>query len=278
MGTPKSLLAHFGLRPKKRLGQNFLIDAGLAGRIAQLALDDGDAHLRVLEIGAGTGTLTQALLEAKADVTALELDPDLIPLLAARPELAAARIFQADALTYDYASYAATGPWRVAANLPYNVATPLMLALVAMPNGPERLILMIQKDVADRLLAAPGTAAYGSLTVAIRNTMVTTRAFTIGPTHFHPRPKIDSSVVVLTRRTQPLVAIADPARFEQVVRGAFAYRRKTLANSLCLALGLDRAVIRHALDACALEPEIRGERLDLADFARVADALAAERL
>jgi 16S rRNA (adenine1518-N6/adenine1519-N6)-dimethyltransferase len=143
-----------------------------------------------------------------------------------------------------------------------------------MERPPERIVAMIQKDVADRLLAKPGTAAYGSLTVALAVTMRTERAFNVAPGQFFPRPKIVSSVVVLHRLDTPLVDVRDRPRFEQVVRGAFAYRRKTLANSLSLALELPRERIAAALLALDLDADIRGEALDLRTFAALTEKLA----
>jgi 16S rRNA (adenine1518-N6/adenine1519-N6)-dimethyltransferase len=266
------LLDARGLRPKKSLGQNFLMDAGTSARIARLTVDaPGD---RVLEVGAGTGSLTAALLAAGADLTAFDLDDRLVDILRERDDLAGVRIEHGDALEYDYARYAGAAPWRVAGNLPYNIATPLLIKLAQLERPPERIVAMIQKDVADRLLAQPGTAAYGSLTVALAVTMRVERAFNVAPGQFFPRPKVVSSVVVLHRREVPQVDVRDRRRFEQVVRGAFAYRRKTLANSLALALGLPRERIASALLALDLDADIRGEALDLRTFAALADALA----
>jgi len=277
-GHPKTLLAAWGLRPKKRYGQNFLMDRGSARRIARLALDGATAPVRALEIGAGTGALTLALLDEGAGVTALEIDPELIALLRARRELDQARIVEADALTFDYAAYGDDSAWIVAGNLPYNIATPLMLGLIEMERGPASLTVMIQKDVANRLAAKPGTPAYGSLSIAVQYAMVVERAFTLGPRAFYPAPKIDSTVVRLLRRETPAVHPRDVSLFRKVVRAAFAYRRKTLANSLILALGIERATIARAIAASALPPECRGEQLDLHAFSRLADAMADEQL
>jgi 16S rRNA (adenine1518-N6/adenine1519-N6)-dimethyltransferase len=134
--------------------------------------------------------------------------------------------------------------------------------------------VMIQKDVADRLAAKPATAAYGSLSVAVQYAMHVERAITLGVNSFYPAPKVQSTVVQLVRRTQPAVQPRDLTLFRKVVRAAFAYRRKTLANSLILALNLDRATVARALAQSNLAPEERGERLALDDFARLADALA----
>jgi 16S rRNA (adenine1518-N6/adenine1519-N6)-dimethyltransferase len=270
--NPRALLGARGLRPKKSLGQNFLMDPGTSGRIARLVVDAPGE--RVLEVGAGTGSLTAALLAAGADLTAFDLDDALVEILRSRDDLSAATIEHGDALEYDYAAYAGTAPWRVAGNLPYNIATPLMIQLAQMEHPPDRIVAMIQKDVADRLLAKPGTAAYGSLTVAIGLTMRVERAFNVTPGQFFPRPKVMSAVVVMHRLDELAAPVRDRARFEQVVRGAFAYRRKTLANSLSLALEMPREQIASALDALNLDADIRGETLDLRTFAALADALA----
>lgn len=267
----RELLRQFGYRPKKRLGQHFLMDAGAAARIAGLACEQGGS--RVLEIGPGTGILTRALLERGAAVTAVELDPDMVRILHSRGDLADATIVQGDALTFDYAGYAAGDPWRVTGNLPYNVATPLIMRFIEMRDGPDALVVMMQKDVVDRLRAKPGTRVYGSLSIAAQYAMRVERAFTLSPRSFYPRPRVDSTVVRLTRLEQPVVNVADETLFLQVVRGAFAYRRKTLANSLSLALGIKRAAITDALQQLAYDTEIRGEQLAIGDFARISDQL-----
>lgn len=268
---PKALLGARGLRPKKRLGQHFLMDRGIAARIAALAVDA--AQPRVLEIGAGTGALTEALLALGARVTAFDIDAALVDILQTRPELAQAAIVEADALAFDYDAYAGGGEWRVAGNLPYNIATPLLLLLSERARPPERIVAMIQRDVAERLTAQAGSAAYGSLTLAIGLTMRVRRAFVVGPAHFFPRPNVDSAVVVLDRLERPPVSTRDLAFLRQVVRAAFAYRRKTLANSLNLALSIPREQTALALRSIDLNPEIRGEDLDLVSFAALSDAL-----
>jgi 16S rRNA (adenine1518-N6/adenine1519-N6)-dimethyltransferase len=268
------MLAKAGLRPKKRFGQNFLVNASTAARIAHLSLEDAPPELRTIEIGAGTGALTRALLDAGADLTAIEIDTELVRLLLSREDLSEVQILECDALTFDYAHWSEGHRWRVAGNLPYNVATPLMLRLIEMPSGPDSLTVMVQKDVAERFVASPGTAAYGSLSVAMQYAMHVEHLFTVAPSSFFPAPKVHSSVVRLVRRAQPAVTVRDLALFWKVVRGAFAYRRKTLVNSLALALGAERAAITQALLRCNLSAELRGERLDLGDFARLADALA----
>jgi 16S rRNA (adenine1518-N6/adenine1519-N6)-dimethyltransferase len=270
---PRALLERFGYRPKKRLGQNFLVDKSAAARIAHLVV--GNMHSpRVLEIGPGTGQLTQALVDRRADVTAIEIDRDMVALLQARADIKPVHIVHADALAFDYEALVGNEPWYMTGNLPYNIATPLIMHLIQMTNAPQTLVVMVQKEVAERFLARPSTAAYGSLSVAVQYKMVVEKAFTLKPNAFYPRPKVDSAVVRLVRRTTPVVHVIDENTFLQVVRGAFAYRRKTLANSLSLALGVRRAVIAQALQYVGLDTEIRGEQLAIADFARLADRLS----
>jgi 16S rRNA (adenine1518-N6/adenine1519-N6)-dimethyltransferase len=273
---PRRMLAKAAIRPKKRYGQNFLVSASAARRIAQLSLADARPEVQTLEVGAGTGALTRALVQEGADVTAIEIDPALVELLRSRVDLATARIVQADALTFDYAVWSSGRPWRVAGNLPYNIATPLLLRFVEMRSGgPQLLTVMVQKDVADRLAASPGTPAYGSLSVAVQYAMHVERAFTLAPQSFFPPPKVRSTVVRMVRRAEAVVRPRDLELFWKVVRGAFAYRRKTLVNSLTL-FGFDRAPVARALALSNLSPELRGERLDITDFVRLADALAEE--
>jgi 16S rRNA (adenine1518-N6/adenine1519-N6)-dimethyltransferase len=248
------------------------MDGGIAARIARLAVDAPGE--RVLEIGAGTGALTEALLRGGAEVTAFDLDPEMVAILQARDDLSAADLLAADALDFDYARWAGAREWHAAGNLPYNVGTPLLLRLATLARPPRRVVAMIQADVADRLLAHPGTSQYGSLTVAVALTMRVERAFNVPPSAFYPRPGVVSTVVVLHRLDPPPVAVGDRKRFEQVVRGAFAYRRKTLANSLSLALDLPRERVAAAIAAIALKPDVRGEDLDLPSFAALTEALA----
>ncbi|MBV9233574.1 MAG: ribosomal RNA small subunit methyltransferase A [Candidatus Eremiobacteraeota bacterium] len=265
-----------GVQPKKRFGQNFLVNAAAAQQIARLSQGDAGGGVRTLEIGAGTGVLTAALLQHGAAVTTLEIDAQLVERLRARPDLAAAEIVRADALTFDYGAWAGDGPWVVAGNLPYNIATPLILRLIEMPQGPRTLTVTVQRDVADRFAAAPGSAAYGSLSIAVQYWTNVERAMRLSARSFFPAPKVQSTVVRLTRRSAPPVQPGDEALFWKVVRGVFAYRRKTLVNALHLSLGFERTDVVRALAQSNLSPEIRGERLDIGDFARLADALAAQ--
>jgi 16S rRNA (adenine1518-N6/adenine1519-N6)-dimethyltransferase len=247
------------------------MDGGAAKRIAVACVPEPGA--RVVEIGAGTGALTRALLDREARVTALEIDPNLVEILKAREDLAAADVVLADALGFDYDALVGDEIWCAAGNLPYNVGTPLVLRWLELAHPPARIVVMLQRDVADRLTAAPGTPAFGSLTLFVSFWMTVRQAFTLGPSAFYPRPSVESAVVVMERRTVPAVTVKDAAFLLQVVRAGFAYRRKTLANSLTLALGIDRATTQAALASIQLDSEIRAEQLDLSSFGALADAL-----
>jgi 16S rRNA (adenine1518-N6/adenine1519-N6)-dimethyltransferase len=248
------------------------MDSAASKRIAAACVSPGIS--RVIEVGAGTGALTRALLDCGAALTAVEIDPELVEILRERPDLAGAEIVEADALAFDYAAAAGDAPWCAAGNLPYNIATPLIAGWLEGPNPPARIVAMVQRDVADRLTARPSTPQYGSLSLLASYWAIPKRAFVLGPGVFSPRPKVDSAVVVLERRPAPAVSARDPAFFMQVVRGAFAYRRKTLANSLSLALDIERARTQAALSALDIDTEIRAEQLDLGAFAALADKLA----
>ncbi len=268
---PRLLLAARGIRPKKRLGQHFLVDAGAARKISALCVAGGIAD--VVEIGPGTGALTVALVETGVRVTAVEIDPAMVAILRDRPELAAAEIVQADALAFDYGSVAAQR-WCACGNLPYNVGTALLRGWLELPRPPERIVAMLQRDVAERLTARPGSPAYGALTVVVALRMHARRAFVLEPRAFYPRPRVDSAVVELVRHPEPPVPVRDEAFLLQVVRAAFSYRRKTLANSLMLALGIPRARTQQSLASLGYETEIRAEQLDLGAFAALAGDLA----
>ena len=248
------------------------MDGGAARRIAVLCV--APPATRVLEIGPGTGALTASLVALGADVTAVEVDPDMVGILRDRTDLPAATIVEGDALAFDYDAYARDGAWCAAGNLPYNIATPLLTTWLELERPPARIVVMVQREVADRLVATPSSPAYGSLTVFCRYFASVRRAFVLGPSVFYPRPNVDSAVVVLEPHVAPPVAVRDRPFFLQVVRGAFAYRRKTLANSLLLALDIDRARTQTALAALDIDSEIRAEQLDLGALGALADALA----
>lgn len=257
-----------GLAPKRALGQHFLLDPNLTARIARAAGDLTDAH--VIEVGPGPGGLTRALLAAGAKrVVAIEKDDRC---LAALSELAPAcpgrlEIVAGDALTVDAATLAPP-PRCIVANLPYNVATPLLIGWLGRIDAFRHLTLMFQREVADRLVARPGTKAYGRLSVLAQWLAEVRREFVVPARAFVPPPKVASAVVTLDPRPEPL-APAPFGALEAVTQAAFGQRRKMLRQSLKV-LGLDPAAV-------GIDPTRRGETLSVAEFCALARLHAARR-
>jgi 16S rRNA (adenine1518-N6/adenine1519-N6)-dimethyltransferase len=264
----REVIARYGLGARRALGQHFLLDLNLTGRIARTAGDLGRGT--TIEIGPGPGGLTRALLaHGAAHVIAIERDERCLPAL---EEIAAAfpdrlEIRHADALRLD-ASALGGAPRRIVANLPYNVATALLLPWLAAAERLERMVLMFQREVADRLLAEPRRKDYGRLSVAAQWRWRVRRLFDIPPRAFTPPPKVTSSVVELLPRERPL-AVADPARLERVTAAAFGQRRKMLRQSL-RSLGRDPAAL---LASAGIDETRRAEELTIVEFAALAEAL-----
>jgi 16S rRNA (adenine1518-N6/adenine1519-N6)-dimethyltransferase len=260
------VIARHGLGAKRALGQHFLLDLNLTRRIARAA---GElAQGTTIEIGPGPGGLTRALLEGGARVIAVERDARCLPALA---EIAAAfpgrlDVRHADALALEAHALGAA-PRRIVANLPYNVATPLLIAWLAHATSFESFTLMFQKEVADRLVAAPGSDDYGRLAVAAQWRCSVTRCFDIAPQAFTPPPKVVSTVVSLIPRAVPL-APADPRAMERVVAAAFGQRRKMLRQSL-RSLGRDTTAL---LATAGIDATRRAETLSIEEFAALARA------
>ena len=269
----RDLAARHGIRPTKALGQNFLIDPNLARAIATSV--GAAPGVRVLEIGAGLGSLTVALAEAGADVLALEFDRNLAPALREALEglpQDRVRLEVGDAMRADWPSLLGGGDWRMASNLPYNIAVPLLLELLATAPGISRCVVMVQREVADRLVASPGAEAYGAVSVKIAYRADATMLRTVPPTVFWPEPKVGSALVGLTPHP-PRVATPCGPLFRVIDEG-FAQRRKTMGNAL-RRLGLDATTATTTLAACDVPATARAETLDLAAFARLTEALLA---
>jgi len=261
------ILKKFKLRAVKGLGQNFLIDASVVRRIVEAAeICAGD---EVLEIGAGIGTLTQGLLEAGAHVTAVEVDKKLPAVL--KETLAGYenfRLVEGDILKVDIAALMPR-PFKVAANLPYYITTQILLTLLEKNLPATKIVTMVQREVAERMTAAPGSKIYGALSVAVQFRSQARIAFDVSPESFLPSPEVTSSVVVCDVRKPPFEV--DEEFFTKVVRAAFGQRRKTLANSL--AASFPREKISSALSAAELDGGRRAETLTLTEFARLATEL-----
>ena len=197
----------------------------------------------------------------------------MVAILREREDLSVVDIVEADALTYDYDRHIA-GAWCACGNLPYNVGTALLLRWLQLAHSPDRIVVMVQRDVAGRLTARPNSPSYGSLTLFVGYRMRVRRAFLLSPGAFYPRPKVDSAVVVMERYAIPPVNPRDPGFMLELVRAGFAYRRKALPNSLALALGIERSRTQEVLGTLGFQTEVRAEQLDLDAFAALADGLA----
>jgi 16S rRNA (adenine1518-N6/adenine1519-N6)-dimethyltransferase len=267
----RALLAEHGLRPSRALGQNFLGDPNTARRIARLAdVEPGD---RVLEVGAGLGSLTLALLEQDARVVALERDRRLRPVLeqvvAGQGDV---RVVTGDALDIDLGALLDDDRWRCVSNLPYNVATPVVVRLLEEAPSVVFSLVMVQREVGDRLVALPGSAAYGAVSVRVAYYAHAKIVGVVPRTVFVPAPKVDSALVELVRRETPPVDVPSPERLFELVRAGFAHRRKMLRRTLPAVLG-DRTL--RVLDEAAVDPRARPESLGLTEWAALARAEAA---
>ena len=272
----EALLARHGFHLSKARGQNFLIDRETPARIA--AASGADARPGVLEIGPGVGALSSELCRRAGRVVAVELDRGLLPIL--NETMAAFDNFEvvsADVLRLDLAAlarerFAGLTP-IVCANLPYNITTPVLTAILEARCFASVTVL-IQREVAQRLCAAPGTAAYGAFSVYLQYHAEPALCFEVPPERFLPPPKVTSAVLRAVTRREPPVAVADEALFFRTVNAAFALRRKTLVNSLMTAFGaLGKARLTELVVSCGLPADVRGERLGLSEFARLAAAL-----
>jgi 16S rRNA (adenine1518-N6/adenine1519-N6)-dimethyltransferase len=249
---------------RRALGQHFLVDPEVSARTVAIA--DLAPGAQVLEIGPGRGALTRALLDAGARVVAVELDTDLAGKLAARAA-PALEVVEGDFLRLDLDRLPAA-PQVVVANLPYSTGTAIVSRLLEHPRRFPRLVVMLQKEVAERLCAGPGSRAYAALTVLTALHAVARLAFLVPPGAFSPPPKVESAVVRLDLEPEPRVPIGDPSIFRRVVRGAFAQRRKTLRNSLRAVFG--EAATTSWLAAARIDGGRRAETLSLAEFATLA--------
>jgi 16S rRNA (adenine1518-N6/adenine1519-N6)-dimethyltransferase len=261
----RELLKRHGLRPNKALGQNFLADPNLVERIVREAgVGPGS---RVVEVGAGTGTLTRALAATGATVLTYEIDAGLVPVVVeAVREFDRVEVVHADATKDDLGARLGEAPWVMVANLPYNVGTPLLLDLLQTTPQIERFVVMVQAEVADRLVAQPGSRSYGIPSVITALHADVRAAFRVAPSVFIPKPEVDSAVVVLDRRRPP----AGAPQAIAIASAAFGQRRKMLRRSLAGLLGDAEAILR----AAAIDPTGRPEALQAEDFVRLAEAMS----
>ena len=275
MESPRSILQRRGLRPKYSWGQNFLGDAEALEKIAAaLQLQPGEP---VVELGPGLGHLTRFLLDTGARVTAVERDRDMVEALA---ELKSDRltVVAANAAEVDFARLAGADRVAVVGNLPYHLTSPILFSVLEQRTRISRAVFTMQKEVAERLCAEPGSRTYGLLSVLLGLYFRPHLLFTLPAQLFHPPPQVDSAVLRLTALLVPRAEVTEDAHFRRVVKAGFAQRRKTLLNSLQSdpALGTT-AEIRTALEAAGVDPVRRAETLSVEEFAAVERAFAALR-
>lgn len=260
----------FGIHMSKKLGQNFLIRRSVVDEIVAAAeLTAGEP---VLEIGPGIGTLTQGLAQSGAAVTAVELDRRLLEVLdTTLAQYDNVRIIHGDVLKVNIPEIMNHKPFKVVANLPYYITTPIIMSLLEMKLPIERLVVMVQREVAERMVAQPGTKAYGALSVAVQYYTEPSIVMDVSPRAFMPAPEVTSAVICCRLREKPPVEVADEKLFFRVVKAAFAQRRKTFSNTM-KTTGLDKETIASVLAKANIDGARRGETFSLQELADVANA------
>ena len=281
----KAVLERHGFTFKKSFGQNFLTDTNILQKIVDTA--EIDDQVNVIEIGPGIGALTEFLAERAAEVMAFEIDHRLVPILAdTLRDFDNVTVVNEDILKVDLAQHIQNFknpdlPIKVVANLPYYITTPILMHLIESGIPFSEFVVMMQKEVADRISAQPNTKAYGSLSIAVQYYMTAKVAFIVPRTVFVPAPNVDSAILKMVRRPEPAVAVEDESFFFKVSKASFTHRRKTLWNNLTGYFGKTEEIkdkLTKALDQAGLSPSVRGEALSLSEFASLADALKGQGL
>jgi 16S rRNA (adenine1518-N6/adenine1519-N6)-dimethyltransferase len=276
MNSVRKTLDQFGIRPRKKLGQSFLEDMNMIRKIVSLTEPSRDDT--IVEIGAGLGFMTEELACKAGRVIALEIDPRLLDVLGARfagnPRV---EIVAGDVLDYDFSAPSSRERIKVVGNIPYRIASPILFHLLAFRRSIASMVLMFQKELADRIMSPPGSKAYGIPSVILAMYAVTVRELTVPPTCFYPVPSVVSSVLRIVMRDRPCTEVKDEALFSRLVRTAFARRRKTLWNNLRDA-GLPEGRLREVLLKTGIESGRRAETLSVEEFGRLAAAWSAARI
>ena len=264
------VIRRFGIHAKHKLGQNFLIRPDVVSAIAEAA--ELGEHVPVMEIGAGIGTLTQALAETGADVTAFELDKSLERVLSHTLEhYKNIHIIYEDVLKADLKTILGDRDWRCAANLPYYITTPILLSLIQSDLPISLFVFMMQKEVADRILALPGSKDYGALTLAVNFDCTAERVLDIPPSAFIPKPQVTSTVLKIRRREKPAVEVKDRKLFFSLVKMGFGQRRKVFTNAMKSG-GIPADWIPEILAKAGIDGKRRGETFSMEEYGRLADA------
>jgi 16S rRNA (adenine1518-N6/adenine1519-N6)-dimethyltransferase len=266
------ILHRFGIHLKHKLGQNFLIRPDVVASIAEAA--EAGPNVPILEIGAGIGTLTQGLAETGAPVTAFELDKGLEKVLSHTLEkYPNVHIIYEDILKADLKNILGNQDWHCAANLPYYITTPILLTLIQSDLPISVFVFMMQKEVADRIEAAPGSKDYGALSIAIQYYCTVERVLDIPPSAFIPRPAVYSTVLKIRRRESPAVKVSDEKLFFRLVKAGFGQRRKIFSNAL-KSMGLSKEDSEALLSAAGIDGQRRGETFSMQEYADLANAWA----
>lgn len=259
---------------RKNYGQNFLIDSHVIDKIVAAAEIDKETY--VLEIGPGIGTLTQYLAETARSVTAVEIDDKLIPILGKTlSEYDNVTVIHGDIMKQDVAAIFDGKPFKIVANLPYYITTPIIMSLLESRVPADSITVMIQKEVADRMKAGPGSKDYGALSLAVQYYCEPYLAANVPPNCFMPRPQVGSAVIRLKILDKPSVEVKDEKLLFKIIRGAFNQRRKTLANAVANFEGLSftRSEVEEALSNLGFDTRVRGEALTLEEFGKLSDEL-----
>lgn len=276
----RAILERHGFSFKKSLGQNFLTDPNILEKITETA--DLSDQVNVIEIGPGIGALTEFLARKANEVMDFEIDDRLIPILAETlSPYDNVQVVNEDILKTDLQSQIKNFknpdlPIKIVANLPYYITTPILMHLIESKIPFAEFVVMMQKEVADRISASPNTKAYGSLSIAVQYYMEASVAFIVPRTVFVPAPNVDSAILKMVRRDEPLVKVESEDFFFKITKGSFLHRRKTLWNNLLAMFGKDDEVkekLTKALDEASISPSIRGEALSIEQFADLSNAL-----
>ncbi|MER2181117.1 MAG: 16S rRNA (adenine(1518)-N(6)/adenine(1519)-N(6))-dimethyltransferase RsmA [Desemzia incerta] len=281
----KEILQKHGFSLKKSLGQNFIVEPNILANIVKAA--GLDENTNVIEVGPGIGALTEYVARSSKQVVAFEIDDRLIPVLEdtlspydniriVHQDVLKANLKEVLAETIDLEE-----PLMVVANLPYYITTPIIMHFLESELRIDGLVIMMQKEVADRITAAPGSKAYGSLSIAIQYYMEAEIAFIVPKTVFVPQPNVDSAILKLTRRDKPVVEVKDEKFFFELIRASFVQRRKTIWNNLLIRYGKTdeiKAELTAGLEKAGIDPKRRGESLSIAEFGKLADSLRIELL
>lgn len=275
MNSIKEVMERFGIAPNKAFGQNFLLDKGMLDKIADAACLDKDTD--VIEVGPGMGALTDRLCSRAKKVVSIEIDKGMLPVLEYTMsdhdnfEVVSGDVLEAGVMAQ--AVDKVDKPFAVAANLPYYITTPIIMAFLEGGYDISTMTLMMQKEVAERICAKAGTKSYGLLTICIAYYADVELLFTIPPECFYPRPKVDSMLIRLSKLKAPRIAVKDEKTFFRVVKASFAMRRKTLVNNLAAAFPLSKGEIGEILENCGLKATVRGETLTLEEYGRLSDEI-----